>query len=286
MAEGRFISRNIAFSEQLGQISMEADYLFMRMLPHLDCEGRITGSPTSIRARVCPLRKEMNDGMVSLSIAELDQNRLIVWYEVDGMQCIEYPNFEKYQTGLRKNREAPSKIPASASLGAIRLRTILPIQAPVTDNSGTIPDNSGSPPAQIKERKEKLREVKEREVKFSAPSDAELNTKSSGAKYPNYPTDICDQLFTAYQQHRGPVEYGVFRRYTSVIFPTSYTTDQLTSAIQAWGEWVAALPAEKAKHETARTWAADVQRWVRLGSMPIVDLNGVTERGRLAAGGY
>lgn len=172
MAEGRFISRNIAFSEQLGQISMEADYLFMRMLPHLDCEGRITGSPTSIRARVCPLRKEMSDGMVSLSIAELDQNRLIVWYEVDGMQCIEYPNFEKYQTGLRKNREAPSKIPASTSLGTIRLRTILPIQVPVTESSGIVPDNSGSPPAQIKERKEKLREEK----LSSAPSVADVKS--------------------------------------------------------------------------------------------------------------
>ena len=198
MAEGRFISRNIAFSEQLGQVSMEADYLFMRMLPHLDCDGRLAGSPTSIRARVCPLRKEMTDVEVSTAIAELDQARLIVWYEVDGFQYVEYPNFEKYQVGLRKNREAASKIPASTSLGAARIRITQTTPAIIAENSGPTPDINRSTPDNSKGSKEKLREVK-----LSKDSSVSGDTKRS-----NWVADLCTDYTNATEGHIPPGELG------------------------------------------------------------------------------
>lgn len=175
MAEGRFLSRNIAFSEQLGQVSMEADYLFMRMLPHLDREGRLSGSATSIRARVCPLRSDLSDASVAAALAELDQAKLIVWYEVDGLQCVEYPQFEKHQVGLRKDRETPSKVPASSALGAARIRTSQATPQPVPSPSGNTPAESGNTPSSSghsKGSEVKGRESKSREGKTSASDDA------------------------------------------------------------------------------------------------------------------
>lgn len=169
MAEGRFISRNIAFSEQLGSVSFEADYLFTRILPHLDCEGRLTGSAKSIKARCVPLRDEMTEHVILTSLAELDQAGLIVWYEVDGVDCIEYPKFEKHQMGLRKNREQASKVPASSSLGAKLIRSKSGT-APesVRSQSGVSPRRSRRPPDIVSEVK--LSEVKGSEEKLSTTS--------------------------------------------------------------------------------------------------------------------
>lgn len=172
MAEGRFLSRNIAFSEQLGQVSMEADYLFMRMLPHLDVDGRLAGSPKSVKARVCPLRADMTDAVVANAIAELDQAELLKWYEVDGMPCIEYPNFSKYQTGLRRNREADSKLPSSSHPNAIKCRRtpgVIPEDSGrdaggLRQGGGTTPASPPEDSGHSKLRKEKLRKGKERKV--------------------------------------------------------------------------------------------------------------------------
>lgn len=117
-ARGRFVSRSIATSEQLGSVSLLADYLFRSCLPHLDVSGRMTGNPGLIKAGVAPLRDEINSRNLPELLRELansvdhDGNPLVFWYEINGAKVLEFPGFLKHQTGLRESREAPSKFPA------------------------------------------------------------------------------------------------------------------------------------------------------------------------------
>jgi len=47
VAQGRFVSRAIAHNRQLASVSLLADHLFTKCIPHLDVEGRMTGIPSS-----------------------------------------------------------------------------------------------------------------------------------------------------------------------------------------------------------------------------------------------
>lgn len=111
MPDGRFLSKSIAYSAQVGSVSLEADYLFMRMIPHLDSAGRMTGEPMSVKALCCPLRAEVDGGVVERCLGELENARLIRWYEVGGARYVEMPGFAKHQRGARLDREAPSRLP-------------------------------------------------------------------------------------------------------------------------------------------------------------------------------
>ena len=118
MAEGRFVSRSIATNEQLAGVSFLADYLFVRCVPHLDVEGRMTGNPTLIKAKVAPLRPEMTVDKIPELIQELARaldrhgEPLLVWYAVADMRVLHFPGFSRQQKGLRRDRESPSKLPS------------------------------------------------------------------------------------------------------------------------------------------------------------------------------
>lgn len=144
MPDGRFLSKSIAYSAQVGSVSLEADYLFMRMIPHLDSAGRMTGEPTSIRALCCPLRKEITDETVEECLVELAAEGLVQWYAgPDGAKHLALPGFTAHQRGARLDREAQSSRPAPTPENAVVLRRT--------------PDNSG----QLRSSKVKLSEVKE-----------------------------------------------------------------------------------------------------------------------------
>jgi hypothetical protein len=111
MPEGRFVSKSIATSEQLASVSFKADFVFGRCLPHLDVEGRMPGNPRTIKAITCPLRDEITIRGIGDCIAELVNAELVLWYEVDGIQVLAFPQFRRHQRGLKTEREAPSKLP-------------------------------------------------------------------------------------------------------------------------------------------------------------------------------
>lgn len=111
MPEGRMVSRSISQSEQLGSVSLEADYLFGRCIPHLDRDGRMSGKPELVKAITCPLRAEIPQFAVAQFIHELVQVGLVRWYECEGKQVLEFPNFKKHQKGFKYDRESVSRYP-------------------------------------------------------------------------------------------------------------------------------------------------------------------------------
>jgi hypothetical protein len=129
MARGRFVSRSIAHNEQLQAVSLEADYLFMRCIPHLDCDGRMSGNPTLVKSIACPLRDEITPGRIPDLLRSLAANGLVRWYEAGGKQVLEFPGFKTHQTGMKLDREAASVFPPFAAgsvedLGSARIRAV------------------------------------------------------------------------------------------------------------------------------------------------------------------
>lgn len=111
MARGRMLSRDISLDEKVNALSGDtARLLFTWMIPHLDTEGRLHGDAQAFRAIVTP-RRNYSIKKVEKILQELEKFGLIHRYTVNGNQYLFAPNFEKHQTGLRKDREAQSKIP-------------------------------------------------------------------------------------------------------------------------------------------------------------------------------
>lgn len=112
------------------------------------------------------------------------------------------------------------------------------------------------------------------------------STKAAELPSP-FPKSACDELYETWVPLRGAINYGLFRKILTPLFPASgprYTQQQLIDAIKAHAEYVEGLSPREAGFETIHKFAADVQRWVRVGGMPVVDPESreLTERGRLA----
>jgi hypothetical protein len=105
------LSRSISQSEQVAAVSLEADYLFMRCIPHLDCEGRMSGNPVLVKSIACPLREEITTVRIPDLLRSLAVHGLVQWYEAEGKQVLAFPGFARHQT-LNKSREATSKFPS------------------------------------------------------------------------------------------------------------------------------------------------------------------------------
>lgn len=139
MARGRFIGKEISLDEKVAALSDDtARLLFTWTIAHLDREGRTYGEPHLIKAQVFPRQKistiriekyllEMEDMgiIIRYSSENAGQNHKISAESSNGVEknrklfqisrikerYLSYPNFEKHQIGLRKDKESPSVIP-------------------------------------------------------------------------------------------------------------------------------------------------------------------------------
>lgn len=183
MAKGRFVSKSIATNEQLAAVSFTADYFFQRCIPHLDVEGRLAGNPLIIKAAVAPLRDEITQANIPELIAELaaavdhEGTPLVIWYEVNGVKVLEFPGFQGQQEGLRKDREAQSRLPARTEAATV-LSGSRPTPEPVRTPSGKTPQKRGAGPAQVKRSEVKRSKEKRRPAANAADSEPEGNRET------------------------------------------------------------------------------------------------------------
>jgi hypothetical protein len=148
VSKGRFISKEISHDEELASVSLLADFIFTRCIPHLDVEGRMPGSAKAVKGIVCPLREDVKVKAVERALQELAAMELVDWYEVDGKQVLSFPNFRRHQQGLKPEREAPSKLPPPPPSTGSR-------SGPAPDESGT---EEGVGPPKVSKGKESISE--------------------------------------------------------------------------------------------------------------------------------
>ncbi len=111
MPRGRFISKEISLDEKVNALSDDtARLLFTWLIPHLDCEGRLHGDPTTVKSIVFPRRK-ISTLRIDKYLNEIEKMGLIFRYSINGSSYLLAPHFEKHQMGLQKSKEAQSQIP-------------------------------------------------------------------------------------------------------------------------------------------------------------------------------
>src|SRR5678815_227178 len=110
MARGRFVSESIAKDARLNSLSIEGQLLYLMAIPHLDRDGLIDGDPDVLWATICPKRRVFIDAMASF-VNEWIAAKLVIRYECDEGSVLWFCGFSKNQTGLRYDREAPSRFP-------------------------------------------------------------------------------------------------------------------------------------------------------------------------------
>lgn len=132
MARGRMLSTYVALSETMADLPDDTCRLVATwMIPHLDRDGRITGSPRRLKAIVVPLLNhiEVEDVKRCVEAICAGPDPLAVLYrDTTGLPVIEFKTFASFQFGLKYDRETPSRF------------------GPPPDSSGAPPDSSCIPP--------------------------------------------------------------------------------------------------------------------------------------------
>lgn len=135
MARGRMINVTIAEDETFNAMSIDAQFIFMRTLPHLDRDGLITGNVILLSSKVAPLLPEYNQKMTGI-IQEWIANGFVMRYQDGKRDVLFFINFRKNQFGMRYEKEGVSQF--APPPGYKRTSTgLVPSDTPSNSGNGT-----------------------------------------------------------------------------------------------------------------------------------------------------
>lgn len=211
MARGRMITNRICTDKDVNDLSNDTcRLLFTWLITLSDCEGRTFGDPAIVRSMVFPRRTDITTEQVDGYLREMHAVGLILWYTANGDQYIWFPNFDKNQPGLRKDREPESELPGPSPDE---------IDEYLRHFAGCYPDDcrqsAGSLPEDIRqndglrEEEEKLRESE--------------NKRREGEGAPAAPTSSCEDIGAE----------RIFQNVTGMISFPSVGRDEAISRIRA-----------------------------------------------------
>lgn len=105
------VHRTIWASGQVAKLSPMARLLFIGLITLGDDDGRLKGSPALIRSQIFPYDDDIKVADVAKMLVEIEAQKLVIGYEVEGEQCYFHPKWEEYQH-IREDRRRESNIPA------------------------------------------------------------------------------------------------------------------------------------------------------------------------------
>jgi hypothetical protein len=88
MARIRSIHPELCTDETLVDVSAEAERTFIRLLPHLDDEGRALDNPKLLKASLYPLHDSITTGDLDGWLWELARHGIIIRYQKDGKRFL------------------------------------------------------------------------------------------------------------------------------------------------------------------------------------------------------
>lgn len=132
MARGRFLNTSIAEDIELNGLSLEAHWLYMMAIPHLDRDGLIKADTYVFFGKVCPRRPELIPRVDALIAEWVTAGLVIVYPTHDGMVAF-FSGFTKNQQGMTYSREGASVLESPP--GYIRTSTGLELNK--SDNGDT-----------------------------------------------------------------------------------------------------------------------------------------------------
>jgi len=113
MAKARLLSKSLSTSEKFTNLKTDsARLLYCLLHPHSDDFGRLDGTPFWIKHNLVPTLEKFTQKQVKDCLSDMNNEKIIEWYKIDGRPYIQIVDFEKHQTGLHK-RTKP-KIPGNS----------------------------------------------------------------------------------------------------------------------------------------------------------------------------
>lgn len=111
MPVGRIILKSISDSNKLPKLKTDgARLLYTWLLTHLDINGCFSGDSQVIRGKVFT-RLNKSNKTINNYLEDLELNKLIIRYKVDGDLFLNVPDFVEKQPSLNPKREGKSNIP-------------------------------------------------------------------------------------------------------------------------------------------------------------------------------
>ena len=159
------LSQSVATDKKLNSLSIEAELLYLKTIPHLDRDGLILGDPMLLWAKVCPRRPELM-GKVDGLIREWIAVDLVTAYDAGEEAILFFPGFAKNQANMRYEREPVSTFPAPPGFRrtAKGLQPVENVQDNLTPTfAGSLPEvcrnPAGTLPPEEKRREEKRKDA-------------------------------------------------------------------------------------------------------------------------------
>lgn len=113
MAEGRMLSKRISRSEKVAALKNDTHrMIYTWLIAYLDVEGRMEVNPALMKADIAPLLDHITAKNLSDILVALHDIGLIILYSINGKEYLQLTQFDEHQKNLRKDKEAPCKIPA------------------------------------------------------------------------------------------------------------------------------------------------------------------------------
>ena len=94
MARGRMLSQTVATDRKLNELSVEAELLYIKAIPHLDRDGLIMGDSMLLWAQVCPRRSELMAKMDGI-VEEWLSSGLVIAYDDNGDIILFFPSHDR-----------------------------------------------------------------------------------------------------------------------------------------------------------------------------------------------
>lgn len=136
----RMVNSELFRNVELGDCEPIVRLLYIGMVVNADDEGRMRAHPKYLRAAVFPFDLFDDAAMVKMR-DQLLQRKLILLYEVDGVEYLQHPKWDKWQI-LRKDRMKSSDCPSPRNQAA----TICQPGDNQKDNSGCITEVNRTEP--------------------------------------------------------------------------------------------------------------------------------------------
>lgn len=105
------VHRTIWDSAQVAKLSHDARLLYIGLITLGDDDGRLKGSPALIRSQIFPYDDGVKVADVERWLKEIEGQKLVAGYCIDGECYFYHPKWEEYQH-IREDRRRESNIPA------------------------------------------------------------------------------------------------------------------------------------------------------------------------------
>ncbi len=273
MARIRTFKPEFWADEKLAQLDPLTRLVFLGLISMADDAGRLVDSLKQIDAFMFPLTDDTaRESLANLArIGRVERGetasgqsiiQIVNWHH----QKVDHPNLKAALPVISKRVKPPLANHSRKRRDQFATLSVpVPVPVPTTSTKTTTADSGESGP--------------------NTTSDP--TTEPAPKPVSRFPVDLCERLHAVAMLSGHVTDFGRFRKALLLLYPASgplYPESHLAEGLKAYYEAADGMPPREAQFLTIERFVQNVGRWVSLGSMPLANENGVTERGRLAVG--